>query len=269
MKPKKTVFYNDALNDDFAGTKINHKPLPENFKYAHKDIFSRFFSFVLYWLFAVPLLYIPMRLIYGIKIKGKRHFWGLRKQGAFYYCNHTQMVDSMLIQLYVAGPKRTYIVADQDATSIPGIRYLVQLLGCIPVPETPKQHKDFVDCIHYRIKQRRAISIFPEAHIWPYCTRIRPFSDASFVYPAELGAPVIPVCTTYRRRRIFKNAAPAMTVHVGKTIYPDKMLSLAARKKALRDQVYNFMLDMSSEDENVEYIAYRKNKDASSEPQKK
>lgn len=258
MKPKKTVYYSDPLNDDFAGTKISHKPLPDNFKYAHKDVFSRILSFLIYWVIAVPLLFLPVKLIYGIKVKGKKNLRMIRRKGCFFYTNHTQIVDAMLIQLYVAGPRRTYIVADQDATSIRGIRYLVQLLGCIPVPETPKQHKEFVECLKYRIKQRRGVSIFPEAHIWPYCTHIRPYTDDSFVYPAEIGCPVVPVCTTYRPHHLHKNKAPKMTVHVGKPIYPDPSLSLADRKKALRNHVYEFMLDWACEDENVEYIRYVK-----------
>ena len=258
MKPKKIVYYQDPLTDDFAGTKIDHRPLPENFKYAHKDVFSRFFSFVLYWLIAVPILWIPVKLIFGIQIKGKKNLHSVRRQGVYFYGNHTQIVDAMLVQLFISGPRRAYIVADQDATSIRGIRYLVQLLGCIPVPETPKEHKDFVECLKYRISQKRAVTIYPEAHIWPYCTHIRPFGDASFVYPAESGTPVVPFCVTYRKRKFFKNTKPAMTVHIGKPVYPDKTLPLAERRKKLRDKVYYYMVNMAAESENEEYIAYVK-----------
>lgn len=256
MKEKKIVYYSDPLNDDFAGTKIDHRPLPESFKYAHKDIFSRFFSFVLYWLFAIPLLYLPVKLIYGIKVKGKKNLRQVRRKGVFFYGNHTQIVDAMTTQLFVSGPRRVYIVADQDATSIKGIRYLVQLLGCVPVPETPKEHVLFVDCLKYRIAQRRAVTIYPEAHIWPYCTHIRPFGDGSFVYPCELDAPVVPFCVTYRKRRVFKKAKPALTIHIGRPLYPDKSLPLVERRKKLRDKTYDYMLTMSAECENEEYIAY-------------
>ena len=256
VKPKKVVYYSDPLNDDFAGTKISHKALPENFKYVYKDPFSRFFSWFMYWIVAIPLLYLPLKLHFGIKVKGRRNMRSVRNKGVFFYCNHTQIIDAMLIQVYVSGLKKTYIVADQDATSIRGIRYLVQSLGCIPVPETPSEHKKFVDCLRYRIKQKRGISIFPEAHIWPYSTHIRPFKDDSFVYPCELEAPVVPVCVTYRKRKFRKKMAPAVTVHVGKPVYPDMSLDLASRRKKLRDHVYYFMLDTSAEDENEEYIAY-------------
>ena len=255
VRPKKTVYYENALEDDFAGTKIERKPLPENYRYVRKGFFSHVAAFILYWIIAIPLLYLPVKLIYGIKVKGKKNLKVIRRQGAFYYCNHTQIIDALTVQLFISR-KRAYILADQDATSIKGIRTLVTLLGCIPVPANPEEHRKFIDCIEWRIKQRRGISIFPEAHIWPFSTHIRPFKDDSFVYPCELEAPVVPVCVTYRKRKIRKKMAPAVTVHVGKPVYPDMSLDLASRRKKLRDHVYYFMLDTSAEDENEEYIAY-------------
>ena len=47
-----------------------------------------------------------------------------------------------------------------------------------------------------------------------------------------------------------------MTVHVGKPFYPKMDLPLVARKTDLRDRVYEFMLDRSTDEENVEYIRY-------------
>ena len=46
MKPKKIVYYKDPLNDEFSGTKIKRKPLPEHYKYVHKNIFYRAFALV-------------------------------------------------------------------------------------------------------------------------------------------------------------------------------------------------------------------------------
>ena len=262
MKPKKIITYKDPLNDDFAGTKINHRPLPEDFKYVHKGIFARMFSFFIYWIVAVPLLYFPVKWHFGIRVRGKRNLKLIRRKGVFFYCNHTQIIDAMTVQLFVSGARRAYIVCDQDATSIRGIRFLVQSLGAIPVPITPKERMGFVECLRYRIAQKRSIVIFPEAHIWPFCTHIRPFGDASFVYPAELNAPVVPLCVTYRKRKFRKTKAPRMTLHVGKPIYPDKTLPLAERRKKLRDKTYEYMLDMAAESENEEYIAYVKEGEA-------
>lgn len=255
MKIKKTVYYEDLLRDDFANNGIRHKPLPENFKFVHKDPISGILSFLVYRLIALPVLWIVGKISKGVIVKGKKNLKSLRHKPVFFYGNHTQIADAWLVQTTMTA-KKCAIIANQDATSIPGIRYLVSLLGCVPVPETPEEHKKFVEAIRYHVKKKHGIVIYPEAHIWPYYTRIRPFGNASFVYPAEMGVPVVPFCVTYRQRKIFKNASPLMTVHVGKPIYPKMDLPLTARKDALRGAVYEYMLDKSCEDENVEYIRY-------------
>lgn len=255
MKPKKTVYYEDPLHDDFANNGIARKPLPKKFRFVHKDVVSRCLSFLLYRFLAIPILWVVAKLTRGVKVQGKKNLKGLSRQPVFFYGNHTQIADAWIVQTMMTG-KYCVILADQDATSIPGIRYLLSLLGCLPVPETPEESRKFMDAIHYHAQKNHGIVIYPEAHIWPYCTRIRPFGKASFTYPAELGAPVVPFCVTYRQRKIFKNAAPLMTVHVGKPFYPKMDLPLAARKTDLRDRVYEFMLDRSTDEENVEYIRY-------------
>ena len=179
MQPHKIVYYDDPLNDDFAGNGIDKKPLPKKFKYVHKNPFYWFGSLLVYWLIAKPILWLVGKIGYGIRVQGKKN---LRK-------------------IRLSGCKRSYIIADRDAMSIQGVRTLVQMIGCLPVPESPKEHEGFVDAIHYHIAKRHGIVIYPEAHIWPYSTRIRPFTDASFVYPSELGAPVVPFCVTYRKRK--------------------------------------------------------------------
>jgi 1-acyl-sn-glycerol-3-phosphate acyltransferase len=168
------------------------------------------------------------------------------------------IADAWNPQIFAMGGKRGYILANQDATSIKGVRWLVQMMGCMPVPETLEENAAFKEAIAYRIKQKAGIVIYPERHIWPYYTHIRPFPDDSFVYPAELLAPVVAIAVTYRQRWLFKKCSPRMTMHISKPFYPDPKLSLADRKKQLRDDVYAFLLRHASEDENVEWIRYVK-----------
>ena len=257
MKLKKTVYYDDLLNDEFSGNQIKRVPLG-NYSYVSKNIFFRLFAFFTYWAIAYPILYIFLKLVYHVRVKGKKNRKYLRKQGLFIYGNHTQMADGVTGQVFAMRAKRGYIVSNQDATSIKGIRWLIKALGCIPVPETQQEAEQFTNCIKLRVKQHKGIVIFPEAHIWPYSTHIRPFKDDAFIYPAELGAPIIVMATTYRQRKFFKNSRPYMTLHLSKPIYPDMKLPLQARKRQLRDYAYNFMVEKASEEENAEYIRYEK-----------
>jgi len=255
----KTVYYDDALADDFAGTKISQLPFYSKFKYIHKNIFWRACSWFTYYVIALPILWIVGKIGWGVKTKGRNNLRELRHRGCFVYCNHTQMCDSWSGQVFVMRPKRTYIMANQDAVSIKGIRAFVMMIGCLPVPEQFEWKEAFKEAVEYRYKQSAAIMIFPEKHIWPYMTHIRPFSEDSFVYPSELGAPVIATCTTYRKAHLFGDyRRPKMTIHISKPIYPDMSKSLIERKKIVRDEVYDFMIRHAAEDENVEYIRYLK-----------
>lgn len=255
MTPKKTIYYDNLLEDEFSGTKIERKPLPENYKYYRKNPFYRAFAWFIYYLIAFPIIYLVVRF-YGYRIKGAKKMWKLMHHPIFFYGNHTQILDAVVVQSLVSRGKRSYIVTNQDTSSIKGILWLVKMLGILPTPENPHESREFVEAIKYHASHKSAIIIFPEAHIWPYYTHIRPFGDDSFIYPAALGAPVVPFCTTYRSRKFFKNKRPLPTVYIGAAIFPDMNKSLPDRKKDLRDRVYDYLRETSSNQENVQYIRY-------------
>ena len=51
----------------------------------------------------------------------------------------------------------------------------IQLLGAIPIPNNKNGMKNFINAIETHINKKHSITIYPEAHIWPYYTKIRPF----------------------------------------------------------------------------------------------
>ncbi len=257
--PVKTIYYEDELNDDFASTKIARKPLPKNLKFYHKNIIYRFLSDCLYYVIAAPLVWLYVKLVYGAKIVGKKKWKRakLRRQGVFVYGNHTTAADALFVPILLALPKRTRIICSVEAVSNPIIRPIEMFLGALPLPDSPEHRKPFFDAVGYYSKKRHeAILIFPEAHIWPYCTRIRPFGEQSFTYPAQEGLPVVSVCTTFERRKILRFLPPRHVIHVSDAAYPEMDLPLGERTKKLRDQSYEYMVETSSSLENAEYYRY-------------
>ena len=83
-KPKKVVYYDDLLNDEFSGTKIKRIPLPKNYKYLHKNPFYRALSWFLYYIIAYPIVKLVVFLGYRVKVKGKRNLRHLRHSGVFF-----------------------------------------------------------------------------------------------------------------------------------------------------------------------------------------
>ena len=270
MPPKKTIYYEDLLNDDFANTGFDYKPLPDNFKYSTRNPIARFFSFIFYYVFGIPILWIYAKIATGFRIVGKKK---LRKShlkgGYFIYGNHTSACDAMFVPAGLLPPKRVAIVCGQAAVSKAFPRPFEMALGALPLPETANQKKAYTEEMARRLKKGHAILIFPEAHIWPYCTMIRPFPDTSFTYPATFGSPVVAVCTTYEKRKICPKGKPRAVIHVSEPFYPDMSKPLGERTHLLREAVYNYMVETSSSLDNVEYYRYLPKKEETEQSEEK
>lgn len=127
-------------------------------------------------------------------------------------------------------------------------------LGAIPIPDGMKAYRNFVSAIDTRIAQKKAIVIYPEAHIWPYYTKIRPFTDVSFQYPIKLNVPAFCFTNTYQKRKFFKK--PKIVTYVDGPFYPDEKLSGAKKRTDLRDRIYETMCERSKNSNAIiiEYI---------------
>lgn len=98
--------------------------------------------------------------------------------------------------------------------------------------------------------------IYPEAHIWPYYTKIRPFIDGSFGYPVKFNAPSIPIITVFKKRKFFKK--PKRVILIGKYVMPKEDLKVNENKKYVRDEIYKEMCELASKYNQDEYIKYIK-----------
>lgn len=261
MAKRKIFYYHDELNDDFAGTNIQTKSVPNDYPFIQKGFIFRFFSFWLYYLIAKPIVWILMKIIYGTKLKNRQVLKHVKKTGYFIYANHTgDMLDAFRPNT-LTFTKRNYIIANPDAFSIRGIKTIVQMLGGLPMVENNlKLQINLLKAIETRIKQKASVTIYPEQHIWPYYTKIRPYTSAAFHYPVMLNAPVIVVTTTYQKHRgLFKwMKRPKAVQYLDGPFYPDTSLSKIDAKQLLRDQVYQTMVKRATAFPQYEYHQYIK-----------
>lgn len=241
---KRVVYYDDEGNDDFFELGIKERVVDEGFSYVRRNIFYRVFSFLLYYVVAIPLVWFFERVILGVRFVNKK---GIRKcrSYCFLYGNHTGWVDAFTPCL-ISFPRRNSVVVSADTVSINGLKTVVQMLGAIPVPTTFRAIRKFNEAVDYS-HGRSNVTVYPEAHIWPYFNGVRNFPDTSFEYPVRNGAPVIAFFTAYTKPKgllsVFRKAN--MTVYVSDPIYPDEGLVGAEARRNLRDKVYEFMLDKS------------------------
>lgn len=254
MKPK-TFYYKDELNDDFGNTGLKRPQVDDSYKYIRKNKINNFFSGMLYYLVAVPVLGLGSFLL-GVRVKNRKNLKPFKKKPIFIYANHTAYIDAFIIQSFVTPYKRTNILGYSDASTIPVAKHICRACGYLPVSTTISGAKNLQNAIKHYTSINQNILIYPEAHIWPKYTKIRPFVKTSFHYPAKLNIPIIPIVTVYRKSKITKHAK--MTLVIGEPIYPKEELNDIQNKQYLRDECYNQMVKISSSYDQYEYHRYEK-----------
>ena len=101
--------------------------------------------------------------------------------------------------------------------------------------------------------------IYPEAHVWPYATKIRQFpqGDRSFIYPVRNNVPIFAMTTTYHKSKKKGQARPDMTVYLDGPFYPDPKLNDDENRAKLAKEAYDSMVKYSKKN-SYEYFQYRK-----------
>lgn len=259
MENEKIIYYSDELNDEFSAKKITPRIIDENYQYAHNPIWN-ICSYLLQNVISMPIKVLYARIKFKIKYIGTQNFKKYKNTGYFIYANHTQAFADTFIPSIGNYPKRNFFVVNPENISMKGLKTFVEMLGAIPVPGNKTAMKNFLNVIEKKIKNKSSITIYPEAHIWPYYTKIRPFKDVSFKYPIQLKTPVFCMTNTYQAYGKNKNKIKIVTYIDGPFFADETLSSNKEQQKALRDTVYNCMVDRSK-NSNIEYIKYVKKVD--------
>lgn len=253
--PKKKFYYSDEINDDFALNKIEVKKSKKIFKYVHTNPFWIVGGILAYFIIARPLIFFLNKIGFHQRIRNKHILKKNKFKGYFIYSNHTQgMADAFTPNLL--SPKRNYIVVSRETVSIPGLKGIVTMLGAIPIYSKIEELEPFNECIKKRIKQGKSVTIYPEAHIWPYYTKIRHFKKDSFRFPVDLNAPVYVLTNTWQKRRFSKKVK--LVSYLSGPLLPDESLGRSEAMEDLKERVYFEMIKVTRSVKQVEKNQYIK-----------
>lgn len=258
---KRIFYYQDEKNDDFmtAHPNVLNVNVDSKYNYMPNFILFKLFSFVFYYLIAIPLLSIANLFLFGVRVRGRRNLKGLLRKGYFIYANHTNYKDAWLTPVSIAPFRKNYVIANKAAVEIPVANYLVKACGVLPVADTMAGLKKMTQTIDNIISKKQLVTIFPEAHIWPYYTKLRSFPLTSFKFPAKTKAPSIPVAVCYKKRTILGDYRKPKTVaYIGKPVYPKDDLTEKENAIYLRDKVYDFIKNTIEKESTYSYIEYIK-----------
>jgi len=250
---QKIVYYNDELNDEFSDAKITPDIIDENYKYIHRNIFWKIGE-VIVFVISLPIKSLVPKFKFHIKYIGKEIIKKYKHQGYFIYANHTQPFCDTFIPTNHVFPKTNALIVNPENVSMKGLRTLVKMLHAIPIPNGISGMKNFFEAIeYYLIKKKSSITIYPEAHIWPYCTFIRNFTDVSFKYPIKYNCPSFCVTNTYHKYG--KNGVQIISYIDGPFFANDNISSIKEKQKDLRNRIYNRMCERAKEND-LEVVKY-------------
>ena len=129
------------------------------------------------------------------------------------------------------------------------------MLGALPIPDTIKNMKEFIQAIETRINQKKCVVIYPESHVWPYYTNIRPFNNGAFKFQVNQNAPAFCITTTYYKRKFGKK--PGIKVYVDGPFMADEKLNKKEQAEKLSKEIHECMTNRSKES-TYEYAEYKK-----------
>lgn len=229
---KQTVYYEDELNDEFSTAEIKAKKIDKNYKYERDSFFSKIFSFFVYRMIATPIAFFYLKIKFHHKIIGKK-ILKKEKHGCFIYGNHTQVVGDALIPTFVTG-RKTYVIVHPNNVSMKFMGRLTPYLGAIPLPDDIAAMRNFLHCLEKRIKQNRPVVIYPEAHLWPYYNKIRPFKNDSFRYPIKYNTPTYCFTNVYMKRKHSDSKCNIVT-YIDGPFFPKEELTDSENREYLRN----------------------------------
>ena len=252
MRKRKIIFYTDERNDEFSRAQITPRTVDASYVYDHDSVWKRFTHFFWYRIVATPIAFLYTKLVFGHRVVNRDLLRTYAGEGCFLYGNHTQDIADAFIPNLLRISTETSVIVHPNNVSMPILGRITPSLGALPLPDDMGAYRHFLEAIERRIRAGNQIVIYPEAHIWPYYTDIRDFSDKSFSYPARLCTPVFCFTNVYKRGVL----GARIITYIDGPFYPDKSLSLPERRRALRDQVFCAMKKQAekSDFEKIRYI---------------
>lgn len=249
------IYYDDELNDEFAFDSIQTRKIGGGYVYVHRSLWKKITRFFWYRIVAFPVAFLYLKLQFRHTIVNRRVVRKAKGTSFFLYGNHTHNLCDALIPSFVAFPRSVRVVVHPNNVSMPVLGALTPSLGAIPLPDDRASTQHFLECIETRVREKNVITIYPEAHIWPFYTKIRPFTSLSFRYPVQYDVPSFCFTNVYRKRRFSKN--PRIVTYVDGPFFADKSLPPKERREDLRNRIFNAMTERAKLN-NIELIQYVK-----------
>lgn len=248
----KRKYYYHHLTDDLVDSQNQEFQLPESYSIFPTSRISKGWSLIVRPI-AHLISFIYIKLFLHVHIVGKEKLSAVNGRGYFVYGNHTQAFGDVVLPLSIIPTKNYYAIGAQANWGIPILGKFVLPYFGLPVGKTLSQSGKLIKAVSTIINDKKTVVIYPEAHVWPFYTKIRPFSETSMHFPVALKAPSFAMTTTYSKPSWGKR--PQITVYLDGPFYPDSDLEKKQAQQKLHEQIYLAMQKRAALS-NYQYCTY-------------
>ena len=258
------VFYYENETDDPIKTKEQEKKqevgLPEGYEFIPKHWWVRAYSAILFRIFWIFGQWYERRY-WQASFHGREKLKKARGKGYVIYANHTNPFHDVFGPA-VAADRRIFTIISPVNLKLPKIGQILPYIGGLPLGKSKEEKQAFNEAVDRRLKQKKVLVIYPEAHVWPYATKIRQFpaGGKSMKYAVRNDLPAFTMTTTYHKRsRGKKGDLPRMEIYIDGPFYACKSESEEEKQEDLARKVYDSMVKYSKKS-TYEYFKYIKKK---------
>lgn len=256
------VFYYTSEEDDPIKTDEQVKKvevgLPEGYEFIPRHWWTRVWSSILFRVFWIFGQWYE-RHYWQAKFYGREKLKEVRGKGYLIYANHTNPFHDVFGPAVMAN-RRIFTIISPVNLKVPGIGPMLPLIGGLPLGKSNEEKQAFNEAVDKRLAQKKCLVIYPEAHVWPYATKIRKFpaGDRSFKYATRNNLPIFTMTTTYHKRvRQKKGDLPRMDVYLDGPFWPEADKSETENRAILAKKAYESMVKYSNKN-TYEYYKYIK-----------
>lgn len=250
----KHQYYYHLLTDDLVDSHQQDYQLPDDYSLFPPSRCGKIWAKIVRPLGHL-ISFVYIHLILHVHLIGKEKLAKVRNQGYFIYGNHTQAFGDVVLPLSIIPAQNYYAIGAQANWGIPILGKLVLPYFGLPIGNDLAQSGKLIKAVSTVIKAGKTVVIYPEAHVWPYYTKIRPFPKTSMHFPVALNAPSFTMTTTYTKPKWGKR--PRITVFIDGPFYPATQLSKKQQQEKLHEQIITAMQKRAN-CSNYEYCTYQK-----------
>lgn len=217
------------------------KKVDGKYKYVNGNIFYKFAHYFvrgLMFVFRRPIA----RLCASGKVEGRENIKGVNN--AVVVVNHVHPLDCVLC-MNALNKRHLYVTIGDFNNFDNALGGLLRAWGVLPlVPRLDAQKNFWKACSQLLNKKKTFVVVYPEASLWLYYEKVRPFMNGAFHMAVKNNVPVVPMFISFKKTGKFdKNGVEKRRacVSILKPIYPRPELSEKENINNLRETSYQMM----------------------------